>query len=192
MYGSAGTGKTLILCEALKIKLSQLLSQGRRVRILATGFYENWTTELLKNFRTKYLVNMKNIEVTGLKELCHDLNIEYKYRTPRDTINRMITSLSDKYPWTPDEITLLLVDEVWPCGYDQKTPDWRDLEVRENVIWLLGLSPRAWNASSTDVLPPVNSSVLTRHLVIKHRNCPQIRNFSKTSNTEPFLFEIFN
>ena len=34
VYGSAGTGKTLILCEALKIKLSQLLSQGRRVRIL--------------------------------------------------------------------------------------------------------------------------------------------------------------
>ena len=61
MYGSAGTGKTLILCEALKIKLSQLRSQGRRVRILATVYSEE--TELQKNFRTKYLVNMKDIEV---------------------------------------------------------------------------------------------------------------------------------
>ena len=96
MYGSAGTGKTLILCEALKIKLSQLLSQGRRVRILATGF-SYLTIELLNNFRTKYLVNMKDIEVMDLEELCLDLNIDYNMRTPRDTINRVITSLSDKY-----------------------------------------------------------------------------------------------
>ena len=109
MYGSAGTGKTLILCEALKIKLSQLLSQGRRVRILATTFDNE--TELLNNFRTKYLVNMKDIEVMGLEELCRDLNIEYKYSTPRDTINRVITSLSDKYTDTDtDIVTLLLVD----------------------------------------------------------------------------------
>ena len=189
MYGSAGTGKTLILCEALKIKLSQLLSQGRRVRILATTF-DDWSTiELLNNFRTKYLVNMKDIEVMSLEELCRHLNIEYNLFTPRDTINRVITSLSDKYP---DEITLLLLDEVYPCsGYSEtRTPDWRDLEVRENVIWLLGLSPGADYATSTDVLPPVNSSVLTRHLVIKHRNCPQIRNFIKTINTKLYLFEI--
>ena len=188
MYGSAGTGKTLILCEALKIKLSQLLSQGRRVRILATTFYDE--TELLNNFRTKYLVNMKDIEVMGLDMLCRDLNIYYNWRTPRDTINRVITSLSDQYRDT-DTVTLLLVDEVWPCESEQTTPDWRDLEVRENVIWLLALSPRAHMANSTDVLPPVNSSVLTRHLIFKPRNCPQIRNFIKTVNTKLYLFEIF-
>ena len=54
VYGSAGTGKTLILCEALKIKLSQLLSQGRRVRILATTFDDFFTRELLNNFTSKY------------------------------------------------------------------------------------------------------------------------------------------
>ena len=67
MYGSAGTGKTLILMEALKIKLSKLLSQGRRVRILATGFYDGFTSKLMNNFTTKYLVNMKNIEVISLR-----------------------------------------------------------------------------------------------------------------------------
>ena len=125
MYGSAGTGKTLILCEALKIKLSQLLSQGRRVRILATTFTD-METELLNNFRTKYLVNMKSIEVQDFKNLCRDFNIKYKVETPRDTINRVITSLSDK---DPDEVTLLLADEVFPCHSGQKFPDWRDLEV---------------------------------------------------------------
>ena len=188
MYGSAGTGKTLIICEALKIKVSKLRSQGRRVRILATTFSDD-ETELLNNFTNKYLVNMKNIEVMGLNKLCSELNIKYDYDTPRDTINRVITSLSEKYP---DEVTILLVDEVWPCYSGQRTPDWRYLEVRENVIWLLGLSPRAPNATSTEVLPPVNSSVLTRPLITKHRNSPQIRNFIKTINIKLYLyFEIF-
>ena len=185
MFGSAGTGKTLILTETLKIKLSKLLSLGRRVRILATTF-SYFTSELRKNFTSKYLVNMKNIEVMSLPELCRDLNIEFNYETPRDTINRVITSLSDKYRHT-DTLTLLLVDEVWPCSYRQTTPDWRHLEVRDNVIWLLGLSPEAPGARSTEILPPVNSSVLTRPLIYKHRNCPQIRNFIKTINTELFI-----
>ena len=134
----------------------------------------------------KYLVNMENIEVMSLEKLCLELNIEYDENTPRDTINRVIISLSEKYP---DDVTLLLVDEVYPCIGDQTTPDWRDLEVRENVIWLLGLSPRAYTyATSTEVLPPVNSSVLTRPLIYKHRNCPQIRNFIKTINTKLYLF----
>ena len=147
VYGSAGTGKTLILCEALKIKLSQLLSQGRRVRILATTF-DHLTTELLNNFRTKYFVNMKTIEVVGLEGLCRDHNIGHNQWTPPETINRVITSLSDKYNDT-NIVTLLLVDEVFPCTSEQTTPDWRHLEVRENVIWLLGLSPRAEDATDT-------------------------------------------
>ena len=115
----------------------------------------------------------------GLEKLCSDLNIEYNQNTPCDTINRVITSLSDKYRDT-DIVTILLVDEVWPCSIFQKKPDWRDLEVRKNVIWLLGLTPRAvFGTTSTKILSPVNSSVLTRPLVFKHRNCRQIRNFMK-------------
>ena len=180
VYGSAGTGKTLILCEALKIKLSQLLSQGKRVRILATTFFDRRTKKLLNNLKTKYLVNVENIEVMGLEKLCRDLKVDYNQGyTPRDTINRVITSLSNKYRDT-DILTLLLVDEVWPCGYYQPYPDWRALKVRENVIWLLGLSPRTLEfhpsiASSIEALPPLNNDVLTRHLVMKQRNCPQIR-----------------
>ena len=183
MWGSAGTGKTLILMEALKIKMSKLLSLGRRVRILATTFYDDHTSELQKKFVEKYLVNMKDVEVMDLEKLCRDLNVEYDYNTPRETVNRVIRSLSD----SSDHVTIILMDEVWPCERRQRTPDWRDLEVRENVIWLLGLSPRALLASSFEVLPPENSFVLTRHLVHKHRNCPQIRNFINTINTKLFI-----
>ena len=201
MYGSAGTGKTLILTEALKIKLSKLLSQGRRVRILATTFFDRRAEKLRSNLKTKYFVNVKNVEVMSLKEVCRDLDIYYNNGyTPRDTINKVITSLSDKYRDT-DTITLLLVDEVWPSGYDQPTPDWRHLKVRENVIWLLGLAPRTLEpasfychldpsfATSINVLSPLNNFVLTRHLVIKHRNCSQIRNLMKTINFI-FYFEM--
>ena len=118
----------------------------------------------------------------GLNKLCRDLNVEYDYLTPRGTVNRVIRSLSD----SSDHVTIILMDEVWPCRSGQRTPDWRDLEVRENVIWLLGLSPRAYSAFSTEVLPPENSFVLTRHLVHKHRNCPQIRNFIDNLNIWKF------
>ena len=135
---------------------------------------------------------MKNIEVMDLSKLCDELNIKYNSDTPLNTVNRVIRSLSDSSDGT---VTLLLIDEVKPCGKDQRDPDWRDLEVRDNVILLLGLSPSCTQAeqvryilsyinlmpddvpSSTKVLPPENNSVLTRHLVHKHRNCPQIRNF---------------
>ena len=163
--------------------MSKLLSLGRRVRILATTYHDGETSELQKKFVEKYLVNMKDVEVMSLKKLCRDVNVKYEYITPRETVNRVIRSLSD----SSDHVTIILMDEVWPCVLGQRTPDWRDLEVRENVIWLLGLSPRAWQASSTEVLPPENSFVLTRHLVHKHRNCPQIRNFIKTINTKLFM-----
>ena len=126
--------------EALKIKMSKLLSLGRRVRILATTYHDGETSELQKKFVEKYLVNMKDVEVMSLKKLCRDLNVKYEYITPRETVNRVIRSLSD----SSDHVTIILMDEVWPCVLGQRTPDWRDLEVRENVIWLLGLSPRAW------------------------------------------------
>ena len=103
VWGSAGTGKTLMLMEALKIKLSKLLSQGRKVRVLATAFH-SWYSELLKKFSDKYLVNMKNIEVMRLYELCIELKIEYNGNTPLDTVNRVIRSLSDS---SDDTVTLL-------------------------------------------------------------------------------------
>ena len=84
----------MILMEALKIKMSKLLSLGRRVRILATTYYDG-NTELQKKFVEKYLVNMKDVEVMSLKKLCRDFDIEHDYNTPRETVNRVIRSLSD-------------------------------------------------------------------------------------------------
>ena len=124
-----------------------------------------------------------------LLKLCRDLNIENNNGNPRELVNRVIRSLSDSSDG--NEVTLLLIDEVRPSASSQPAPDWRQLEVKDNVIWLLALSPQALSASSTKVLPPEKGFVLTRHLVFKHRNCPQIRNVIKTILTELFIRNIY-
>merc|ERR1719410_2818057 len=77
----------------------------------------------------------------------------------------------------PDVVTLILIDEVPPCGSDQTTPDWSQLQVKPNVIFLLAISPIAEDATSNQFLPPENAFICSRHLTFRHRNCPPIRNF---------------
>ena len=172
LYGSAGTGKTLMLVEALKIKVatSELLRPRRRIRILVTTYCNS--PELRRMFENKYFVNMRDVEVMSFKELCDDLGIKYNESGPRDLVEQVTSSLSRNTNTT----TFLLVDEVLPCYRGQTTPDWAGLEVREGVVRLLGLTSRAWNTTFTEIIPPRDTAVIKQHMVFKHRNCPQIRN----------------
>ena len=167
-----------MVTEVFKIKLGQLRSQGKRVRLLVTtfsGLLSN-PTELQKKIASHYLVNIRNIEVMGLEELCeNELQIDYDVWNPFKTVTNVISRLSETSE--PDLVNLILIDEVPPCGSDQTTPDWRQLQVKPNVIFLLGISPIAEDATSTKLLPPELNSICSRHLTYKHRNCPPIRNF---------------
>ena len=175
----------MMVTEGFKIKLGQLLRQGRKIRLLVTtfsGLLSN-PTELQKKISSKYLANIRNIEVMGLQKLCRDeLNIEYDFWNPFETVTNVITRLSETSE--ADLVNLILIDEVPPCGSDQTTPDWRQLEVKPNVIFLLGISPVAVGATSTKMLPPDNSSICSRHLTYKHRNCPPIRNFMRDQSMQ--------
>ena len=68
LTGSAGTGKTLMLSEALKIKLSKLKHRGADVKIFVTTFDDD-NTELLDKFRRHYLFNMGDIIFTDMRQL---------------------------------------------------------------------------------------------------------------------------
>ena len=167
-----------MLTEGFKIKLGQLMTEGRKVRRLVTTFSgaKSYPTELQEKIASHYLANIRNIEVMGLKKLCkNELGIDYDVWNPFETVTKVMSRLSETSE--PDVVNLILMDEVPPCGSDQTTPDWRQLEVKPNVIFLLGISPVAADATSTKLLPPENSSICSRHLVFKHRNCPPIRNF---------------
>ena len=171
----------MMVTEGFKIKLSQLQIQGKKVRLLVTtfsGLISNHT-ELMKKIASQYLVNIGNIEVLGLEKLCRDeLDIDYNVWSPFDTVSNVIARLSETSE--PDLVNLILIDEVPPCGSDQTTPDWRELQVKPNVIFLMGISPVAEDAASTKLLPPEDNFICSKHLVHKHRNCPPIRNFFET------------
>ena len=76
LTGSDGTGKTLILSEALKIKVSKLKHRGADVKIFVTTF-NKIQRELLDKYRQQYLANMGDIIFTNIPQLCGDLNMEY-------------------------------------------------------------------------------------------------------------------
>ena len=166
-----------MVTQGFKIKLGQLRCQGIRVRLLVTtfsGLLSN-PTELQKKIEHQYLANIEDLEVLGLEKLCRDkLQIDYNAWKPFETVTNVIDRLSATSE--PGLVNLILIDEVPPCGSDQTTPDWRQLEVKPNVIFLLGISPIAVDATSTQLLPPENNTICSRHLTYKHRNCPPIRN----------------
>ena len=61
LWGSSGTGKTVLSLETLKIKLSHFKSQNKTVKVIVTQSYtdDNSDPFLLENIRQKYLVNIR-------------------------------------------------------------------------------------------------------------------------------------
>ena len=167
LTGSAGTGKTLMLSEALKIKLSKLNHRGTDVKIFVTTFLEY--TELLDKYREHYLVNIENINFTDILQLCDDLNIKYVGTEPQSTLNNVVRSLSDKYT---DSMVILLCDEVkcWDSS------DWSNMKTCHNVIWLLAINPSS-DGCNMNIVYPTSEDVLSQQLQVKYRNCHQIRSF---------------
>ena len=186
LWGSSGTGKTLLSLETLKIKLSHFKSQNKTVKVIVTQFefdilktekvvvIESFTEPfLLENIREKYLVNISDVQILTLKQLCEELDINCDLYHPRDTINNVISSLSsDK----SHDVTILYIDEVWPCVSDgQTTPDWRDVITPENCQWILSISPEGPSLETNNLTPPSHSSVVERKLIHGHRNAYLIR-----------------
>ena len=167
LTGSAGTGKTLMLSEALKIKLSRLKSRGTDVKIFVTAYYTTYNAELLDKYREHYLVNIENITFSDIEQLCDDLNIEYDDTESQSTMNNVVRSLSDKYT---DSTVILLCDEV-RC---YKLADWSNMETCHNVIWLLAINPRSPGVDM-NIVYPTSDDVLSQQLQVKYRNCHQIR-----------------
>ena len=175
LWGSSGTGKTLLSLETLKIKISHFKSQNKTVKVIVTTFRNEIL--LLENIRQKYLVNISDVQILELEHLCEELNINFKPGHPRDTINNVIFALSSaNHNHKHNHVTLLYVDEVWPClRSGQTTPDWRDVITPENCQWILSLSPEGASSETTNLTPPSHSSFVERKLIHGHRNAYLIR-----------------
>ena len=78
--GSAGTGKTFMLTEALKIKISRLKENGK-LKIFVTTFRETYT-ELQDKYKNHYLANLRqNITFTTIPSLCAAQDRESQIKT---------------------------------------------------------------------------------------------------------------
>ena len=137
--------------------------------MLVTTFYNS--IQLRKDFEEK-LRNIPVVQVASFQKICEDHHLKYDWSSPRESVNKLIEKLSET---SSDTTTLFLMDEVLPCCRGQTDPDWSKLVLRENVIWLLGLTSRAWNTTSTNIVPKEDSRVLEQCLPYKHRNCDEIR-----------------
>ena len=117
--------------------------------------------------------------ILPLKELCEELDIEYYSSQPKELINSTVMKLSEDKEVT----TIFMCDEIWPC-YDegQTTPDWSNIRVEDNIVWVLSVRPSSASDETSSMLPPAQSSkILTIKLVHGHRNCKEIRSVGITS-----------
>ena len=173
LEGSSGTAKTLLSCEAVKTKISQLKQTvNKPVRVIVTQYGGGESDLLLKNLKEKYFPNM-NISVKTFNKLCEDLNIDFDYKYPKDLIKKVVGSLSSS---DPEQITIFMCDELWACVSDgQVSADWSDLSTAPNVVWILSVNPASNSDEMQNFRPPSGPGILSTKLVHGHRNCYQIR-----------------
>ena len=173
LWGSSGTGKTVLSLETLKIKISHFKSQNKTVKVIVTQYTIFSDPFLLENIRQKYLVNISDVQILPLRQLCEELNIQFELDNPRETLNKVISSLSSA---KTHDITIFLCDEIPPCdSKGQTTPDWRDVITPENVQWILSFNPAGYSGETMNLTPPSHSSVVERKLIHGHRNAYLIR-----------------
>ena len=177
MGGSSGTGKTLLSSEAVKIKITQLESEKKPVRVIVTMYASSESDLLLQNFKDKYFPNMNtDISVKTFAKLCEDLTMDCDYSYPKEMINKIVGSLSSS---DPEQITIFMCDELYGCDdHGQVSADWSDLSTAPNVIWILSVNPEGASVEMQNFRPPSGPGILSTKLVHGHRNCYQIRSVS--------------
>ena len=175
LWGSSGTGKTLLAMETLKIKLSRLRAERKeqkKIRVIVTEYSDRVDSSLLANIREKHLANVEGVQILCLDKLCEALKIKYNWKHPKAVINEVLRSLSSDQ----SQVTIFVCDELLACWRDgQTSSDWTDVATPDNVVYILSVRPIG-GSEITNLTPPSNSElVVERKLIQGHRNCPEIR-----------------
>ena len=117
LWGSSGTGKTLMLCEALKIKISQLRRRGKKdVRVFVATM--NGTEPLLKDIEEKYLSDINVEGIMSLYDLSKKLNVQRDPAHPPSWLENILSHLSADQ--SSSSHTILVVDEVMPMTKEEE------------------------------------------------------------------------
>ena len=183
LWGTSGSGKTLMLAEALKMKISQLKRQGKKdigvIVSIMFGF-----EPLLKDLQEKYLPDIDRESFVMIDDFAKKNNVEYDPEHPQSSIKNILSSLSAQHSESSTH-TILLVDEVGPMSKEESEQndgkaDWSSLTSRESVDFLFALSTFGGNSKALlNVIPPTDSSVVYQRLTTPHRNCKEIATLLK-------------
>ena len=177
LWGSSGTGKTLLITQVLNIKASHYRRLGKKVNIIITSqLDDDGKSLLMKDLRLKYLPNLEGddeVRFIGFHQLCQELKFETDRLHQQLTINYLIHSLALLHE---DSHTILLVDEIMSSSEGAKA-DWSQLITdRPNIDVILALNPQGigGDVNFQVIPPPTSKKVLAKQLLMKHRNCFEI------------------
>ena len=73
LWGSSGTGKTIMLTEILKMKMSQYNKTGQKLNIFVTSYMAIPESQLIKDLKEKYFNNhpsVNDINFIAFRSLC--------------------------------------------------------------------------------------------------------------------------
>ena len=186
LYSSSGCGKTIMLTEGLKIKVSQYKRLGREVRVYVTTYDGSSEHPLMRDLQDKYLPDLSEateVRFMTVRDLAKELGVKYDLFHPKSTMASILSRLSSTSPSSP--ITLLLADEVQPMSYHEdgerceecgvEGADWSAFHSYPGVDFLIALQTWSHSESLYQVTPPEHLDTLSRRLRTPHRNCRQVR-----------------
>merc|ERR1719367_1456455 len=118
LWGTSGSGKTLMLAEALKMKISQLRREGKQdVRVIVAAMFAR--DALMKDLQEKYLPDIAKESFMGLSELARKLNVKIDFDHPQSTMSNIIAAQDSQ----SSSHTIILVDEVAPMSEEEEEND---------------------------------------------------------------------
>ena len=78
LYGSSGTGKTILLTQALGIKASNFKRQKIKMKIIASsyGTEDVQPKKLMEDIQSKYLyhLTLEKMQLVNFQDLCQGIN----------------------------------------------------------------------------------------------------------------------
>ena len=185
VWGTSGSGKTLMLAEALRMKTSQREREGKQVRVFISIMFGE---SLMSDLKQKYLPNLTDVgDVTvrfvHLVDLATELDVKYNRNHPRATLENILASLSDHHDTDPNH-TILVVDEVIPQSDEEEQSggiaDWSYFSSSQDGVDII-LALGTFTASRTlhKVKPPSDLQFVCQRLTKPHRNSKGIQRFMR-------------
>ena len=177
LWGSSGTGKTIILTEVLKMKASYYKMNGIKLNVLVTSYIATPQSQLIQDLQNKYLAHLPTtvqVQYIALSELCTELGLKFSNEDSQSTINaiiKIITAFEQK-----GFHNILLIDEILSINIltaNNNLCDWSSLAIPSNIDVLLALNPQGVNFKRKfQIIPPKSKDTISQQLIEKHKIFP--------------------